>query len=44
MGGHPDSEIRTGPSLINFFLALWASVCVENKRSGDPGLLPWINH
>ena len=47
MGGHPDPEIRTGPSLINFFLALWASVCVEIRGVGilgcSPGLTTDIN-
>ena len=37
MGGHPDSEIRTGPSLINFFWPFGPQFVLKIRGVGIPG-------
>ena len=47
MGGHPDPEIRTGPSLINFFWPLGPQFALKIRGVGirgcSPGLTTDIN-
>ena len=42
MGGHPDPEIRTGPSLINFFWPFGPQFALKMRGVGIPGCSPGL--